>query len=98
MKISFLFPEKNQGEKLIRHLKEMVLPFLDKQPIAYDVLICLNGCSEEEMELLGHSFYVFLEAKTNTVHLHRNRLQIDIQQKLLEVVLFSNFISLIVSF
>ncbi len=52
MKISFLFPEKNQGEKLIRHLKEMVLPFLDKQPIAYDVLICPNGCSEEEMELL----------------------------------------------
>ena len=52
MKISFLFPEKNQGEKLIRHLKEMVLPFLDKQPIAYDVLICPNGCSEEEMDLL----------------------------------------------
>ena len=52
MKISFLFPEKNQGEKLIRHLKEMVLPFLDKQPIAYDVFICPNGCSEEEMELL----------------------------------------------
>ena len=23
--------------------------------------------AQEEMELLGHSFYVFLEAKTNTV-------------------------------
>ena len=52
MKISFLFPEKDQGEKLIRHLNDTVLPFLDRQPIAYDVFICPNGCSQEEMAYL----------------------------------------------
>lgn len=53
MKISLLFPEKNQGEKLVRHLQEDVIPYFDAQPVDYEILLCPNGCSEEEMALLS---------------------------------------------
>ena len=51
MKISLLFPCKNQAEKLIKNMKEQVLPYFDKLGILYDCII-INDHSDEENEKL----------------------------------------------
>ena len=57
MKLSILIPAKNQSEKLIRHLDESILPYFDKKGITYDVLLCLDGGSQEEYDILAkHAF------------------------------------------
>ena len=57
MKLSVLIPAKNQSEKLIRHLEESILPCFDKKGITYDVLLCLDGGSQEEFDkIANHSF------------------------------------------
>ena len=57
MKISVLIPAKNQSEKLIRHLEDSILPYFDKKGITYDVLLCLDGGSQEEFEkIANHPF------------------------------------------
>lgn len=55
MKISVLLPEKNQSGKLLQHLRESILPYFDSASVEYEVLICPNGCSEEEMEALNEA-------------------------------------------
>ncbi len=55
MKISVLLPEKNQSGKLLQHLKESILPYFDSASVEYEVLVCPNGCSEEEMEALNEA-------------------------------------------
>lgn len=55
MKISVLLPEKNQSGKLLQHLRESILPYFDSVSVEYEVLICPNGCSEEEMEALNEA-------------------------------------------
>lgn len=57
MKLSILFPEKNQGEKMIRHILDEVVPYFDQQGIEYEVVICPNGCSKEEMALLSSASF-----------------------------------------
>ncbi|MBP5217057.1 MAG: glycosyltransferase [Bacilli bacterium] len=47
MKISLLFPCKNQAEKLMKNLQEEVLPYFDKLGITYDCII-INDHSNEE--------------------------------------------------
>ncbi|MDY5441770.1 MAG: glycosyltransferase [Candidatus Enteromonas sp.] len=49
MDISILLPNKSQGKKLIAHLKESILPYFDASGVSYEVLICPNGCTEDEM-------------------------------------------------
>ena len=49
MKLSILLPNKSQGEKLIQNLVKEILPYFDSKGFPYEVLICPNGCSEEEM-------------------------------------------------
>ena len=53
MKISVLLPEKNQSGKLLQHLRESILPYFDAAPVEYEVLICPNGCSDDEMASLS---------------------------------------------
>ena len=55
MKISVLLPEKNQSGKLLQHLRESILPYFDSASVEYEVLICPNGCSEEEMAALNEA-------------------------------------------
>ncbi len=57
MKLSVLIPAKNQSDKLIRHLEESILPYFDKIGLTYDVLLCLDGGSQEEFDkIASHSF------------------------------------------
>ncbi len=57
MKISVLIPAKNQSDKLIRHLEESILPYFDKKGLTYDVLLCLDGGSQEEFDkIANHAF------------------------------------------
>ena len=58
MKVSIVIPAKNQSKKLAKHLREAILPYFDATGLAYDVLICTDGGSEEEQRLLEE------EAKT----------------------------------
>ena len=46
--------EENAKQQIVKKKNFVLTPMTVKE-------------AEEEMELLGHSFYVFLEAKTNTV-------------------------------
>ena len=55
MKISVLLPEKNQSGKLLQHLRESILPYFDAAPVEYEVLICPNGCSEEDILSLSEA-------------------------------------------
>ncbi len=52
MKLTLLFPTKNQSEKLLRNIKEVVLPYFDKSGITYDAIIAASGSSKEEYALL----------------------------------------------
>ena len=48
MKLTLIFPIKNQADKLIRNLHEQVLPYYDKSGLLYDVIIVNDHSSEEE--------------------------------------------------
>ena len=39
MKLTLIFPIKNQADKLIRNLHEQVLPYYDKSGLTYDIII-----------------------------------------------------------
>ncbi len=57
MKLSVLIPAKNQSDKLIRHLEESILPYFNKKGYTYDVLLCLDGGSQEEFDkIANHPF------------------------------------------
>ena len=52
MKISILLPVKNQTKKLMRNLKDSIIPFYDACEIDYDIIICSDASNEEEQSLL----------------------------------------------
>ncbi len=52
MNLSLLIPAKNQSEKLLRHLKDSILPYFDAQGLSYEVVICTDGGSQEEHDIL----------------------------------------------
>lgn len=52
MKVSIILPVKDQSDKLIRNLEKEIIPFFDKAPIVYDVLIVSDASSDEEQEKL----------------------------------------------
>lgn len=52
MKLSVILPVRNQTEKLLKNLKEKIIPFYDKEGIVYDILIESDGSNEEEEKKL----------------------------------------------
>ncbi len=52
MKLSIILPVRNQTEKLLRNLKEKIIPFYDKEGIVYDILVESDGSNEEEEKKL----------------------------------------------
>ncbi len=52
MKLSIVFPIKNQTRKLIGNLMSKGLPSFDALGVTYDVIIVPNGCEEEELAYL----------------------------------------------
>ena len=48
MKLTLIFPIKNQADKLIRNLHEQVLPYYDKSGLTYDIIIVNDHSSERE--------------------------------------------------
>lgn len=53
MKYSILFPVKDQSELILKNLKEVVIPFFDKQNIDYEILVCLDGSSKEQLQIFN---------------------------------------------
>jgi dolichyl-phosphate beta-glucosyltransferase len=52
MELSIVIPVKNQSEKLIRHLKEELFPYFDKQGLSYEVVICSDASNPENQKML----------------------------------------------
>ena len=51
MKLSLLFPVKDQSERIITNLRDEVIPYFDKQNIDYEILVCLDGSNDEQVKL-----------------------------------------------
>ena len=51
MKLSLLFPCKDQSERLLENLKNIVIPYFDKQNIEYEIMVCLDGSNEEQLKI-----------------------------------------------
>ena len=52
MKISIIIPTYNQSKKLLKNLKERILPYFDKSGVTYSILIEADHSSPEELEIL----------------------------------------------
>ncbi len=52
MKLSVILPTRNQTDKLLKNLREKIIPYFDKQGIVYDILIESDGSSKEEEDKL----------------------------------------------
>lgn len=52
MKITLLFPTKNQSDKLLKNIREQVIPYFDAASIAYDGLIAASGSTQAEYRKL----------------------------------------------
>ncbi|OPZ32431.1 MAG: Glycosyl transferase family 2 [Tenericutes bacterium ADurb.BinA155] len=52
MKIDVIIPVRNQTEKLLRNLASDIIPYFDGTGLAYDILICADHSSQEELEKL----------------------------------------------
>ena len=52
MKLSVVFPSKNQSEKLLRNITEKGLPFFDGLGIVYEFIIVLDGSDEKNVEIM----------------------------------------------
>lgn len=52
MKLSVIIPTRNQTDKLLRNLKEKIIPYFDEQKIIYDILIESDGSSFDEEKKL----------------------------------------------
>lgn len=48
MKVSVVLPVKNQTDKLLRNLKDKIIPYFDGCGLVYEILIQSDGSSEEE--------------------------------------------------
>lgn len=58
MKLSVVFPSKNQSEKLFKNIKEQALPYFVSLGIDFEFLICIDASNEEnqkiaEQEMVG---------------------------------------------
>ena len=52
MKIDVIIPVRDQSEKLLRNLASDIIPYFDGTGLAYDILICADHSSPEQVELL----------------------------------------------
>lgn len=52
MKLSLVFPSRNQSERLIHNLKETVLPYFDALPFDYEVIIVVNNSDEANCRIM----------------------------------------------
>ncbi len=52
MKLSVILPVRNQTDKLLKNIKEKIIPFFDESKIVYDIVICSDGSNEEEEKKL----------------------------------------------
>ncbi|MDD6917641.1 MAG: glycosyltransferase [bacterium] len=52
MKVSIVIPSYNQSEKLLKNLKEKILPFFDASGVTYSILIEADRSSKEQIALL----------------------------------------------
>jgi dolichyl-phosphate beta-glucosyltransferase len=59
MKISVIIPVKDQTEKLLKNLKEAIIPYFDKAGVAYDILICSDHSSLGQEKLLEEGLKAF---------------------------------------
>ena len=55
MKLSIVFPIKNQTRKLVDNLVKIGLPAFDGLGVTYDVIIVPNGCDQEELDYLAEA-------------------------------------------
>ena len=53
MKISVIIPIKNQAEKLLKNLKDKILPYFDSCGVTYEVIIAPNGFDADQKEILS---------------------------------------------
>lgn len=59
MKIDVIFPCRNQGHKLVKNLREQVIPFFDNEGITYDILVVSDHSKPEEEEYLKQELASF---------------------------------------
>ncbi len=52
MKISIIIPTYNQSKKLLKNLKERIIPYFDSCGLTYSILLEADHSSEEEVRLL----------------------------------------------
>ena len=52
MKVSIVIPTYNQSKKLLKNLKESILPFFDNCGLIYSILIEADHSSQEELDIL----------------------------------------------
>lgn len=52
MKVTVVFPTKNQSEKLLRNIREKAIPYFDKCGMTYDAIITASGSTPEEYKVL----------------------------------------------
>lgn len=52
MKIDVLIPVRNQTEKLLKNLREAVIPYFDQAGVTYDILICSDYSNPEQQQAL----------------------------------------------
>lgn len=52
MKITIIIPTYNQSAKLLKNLKERILPYFDESGVTYSILIEADHSSPEELRLL----------------------------------------------
>lgn len=52
MKLSIIFPIKNQTDKFLENLEKKVIPFFNESGFTYDIIVCPNGSNEEEQKKL----------------------------------------------
>ena len=52
MKLTVILPVRNQTDKLLKNLKESIIPYFDKTGVVYNILIESDGSNEEEQKKL----------------------------------------------
>lgn len=53
MKLSIVFPCKNQMETLIENLKNNAIPYFNACPFQYEIIVNANNCNDENIEIMN---------------------------------------------
>lgn len=51
MKLSVVFPSKNQSLKLFKNIKEQALPYFENLGVDFEFVICIDASNEENQEI-----------------------------------------------